>query len=103
MFQQGAYHRLSQTDSNFIDRRGVRDGRPGSPPPAPVEPQLTPPVATRTAVEALAMAALLLFAGSLLFLDPRALRVPRLAAALALLAPLLLAGDCLGLALRPRG
>ena len=49
------------------------------------------------------MAALFLFAGSLLFLDPRALRVPRLAAALALLAPLLLAGDCLGLALRPRG
>lgn len=66
-----------------------------APPPPPVEPESTPPVALRTAVEALAMAALLLFAGSLLFLDPRARTVPRLAAALGLLAPLLLAGDFL--------
>ncbi|MGH7589467.1 MAG: copper resistance CopC family protein, partial [Gemmatimonadota bacterium] len=66
-----------------------------APPPPPVEPEPSPPLALRTAVEALAMAALLLFAGSLLFLDPRERTVPRLAAALTLLAPLLLAGDFL--------
>lgn len=66
-----------------------------APPPPPVDPQPTPSVASRTAVEALAMAVFLLFAGSLLFMDPRARTVPRLTAALALMAPLLLAGDFL--------
>jgi copper transport protein len=66
-----------------------------APPPPPADPRPTPPVGLRTAVEGLAMAALLLFAGSLLFLDPRVRTVPRLAAALALVAPLLLAGDFL--------
>ena len=66
-----------------------------APPPPPAEPHPTPPVALRTAVEGLAMAALLLFAGSLLFQDPGVRAVPRLAAALAILAPLLLAGDFL--------
>jgi copper transport protein len=66
-----------------------------APPPPPVEPEPVPPLGLRAAVEALAMAALLLFAGSLLFLEPGTRRVPRLLAALALLAPLLLAGDLL--------
>ena len=66
-----------------------------APPPLPVEPEPTPPLGLRAAVEGLSMAALLLFAGSLLFLDPGTRTVPRLTAALALLAPLLLAGDLL--------
>lgn len=66
------------------------------PPPAPpAEPEASPPLVLTTAMEGLAMGSLLLFAGILLFLDPGARGVPRLAAALALLAPLLLASHLL--------
>lgn len=66
---------------------------PAAPPPPPAETASTPPAAWRMAAEALGMATLLLFAGILLFIGPRIGSVPRLAAALALLTPLFLAGD----------
>lgn len=66
---------------------------PAAPPPPTAETAPTPPTAWRMVAEALGMATLLLFAGILLFIGPRIGSVPRLAAALALLTPLFLAGD----------
>ncbi|MGH7564802.1 MAG: copper resistance protein CopC, partial [Gemmatimonadota bacterium] len=75
------------------------------PPPASIETGWRPSPLLNAAVEALALGALLALAGILLHLPPAGREIPRVARALALAAPLLLAvhGGLWALALSPEG